>query len=298
MLHAPSPRARCASRSCSPTAGRARSSSSSTSSNRCAIHAAHGGDPADAIHVVCPTLPGYGFSDKPTPPGWGVERIADAWARADDGPRLRPLRRAGRRLGLGGDDVPRRRSIPSGCSASTSTWSRPVRARTRASSRRPNRRRWPRWREHREWDSATRRSSRPARRRSATGSSTRRPRRRRGSSRSSGRGADHDGHPEDAFTRHRLLDNVMHYWLPAAGASSARLYWESFARPARRSPCRTGGRVDLPQGDLRARRGGGPSGASPTSATGTSSPKGGHFAAFEQPAIFVDEVRAAFRTMR
>ncbi len=41
----------------------------------------HGGDPADAFHVVCPTLPGYGFSDKPTVPGWGVEAVADAWAR-------------------------------------------------------------------------------------------------------------------------------------------------------------------------------------------------------------------------
>jgi epoxide hydrolase len=41
--------------------------------------AAHGGDPADAFHVVCPSLPGYGFSDKPERPGWGVERIAAAW---------------------------------------------------------------------------------------------------------------------------------------------------------------------------------------------------------------------------
>jgi pimeloyl-ACP methyl ester carboxylesterase len=36
-------------------------------------------DPADAFHVVCPSLPGYGFSDRPTGPGWTVERIADAW---------------------------------------------------------------------------------------------------------------------------------------------------------------------------------------------------------------------------
>ncbi|HEY2637009.1 MAG TPA: epoxide hydrolase, partial [Solirubrobacteraceae bacterium] len=42
--------------------------------------AAHGGDPADAFHVVCPALPGYGFSDKPAGPGWGLERIAGAWA--------------------------------------------------------------------------------------------------------------------------------------------------------------------------------------------------------------------------
>ena len=37
-------------------------------------------DPADAFDVVCPTLPGYGFSDTPATPGWGVERIATAWA--------------------------------------------------------------------------------------------------------------------------------------------------------------------------------------------------------------------------
>ena len=41
--------------------------------------AAHGGDPADAFHVVCPSLPGYGFSAKPTEAGWGVDRIARAW---------------------------------------------------------------------------------------------------------------------------------------------------------------------------------------------------------------------------
>ena len=42
--------------------------------------AAHGGDPADAFHVVCPSLPGYGFSDKPSSTGWGVQKIADAWS--------------------------------------------------------------------------------------------------------------------------------------------------------------------------------------------------------------------------
>ena len=36
-------------------------------------------DPADAFHVVAPSLPGFGFSGKPTTPGWGVPRIADAW---------------------------------------------------------------------------------------------------------------------------------------------------------------------------------------------------------------------------
>jgi len=40
----------------------------------------HGGTPADAFDVVIPSLPGYGFSAKPTTPGWGIERIAGAWA--------------------------------------------------------------------------------------------------------------------------------------------------------------------------------------------------------------------------
>ena len=41
---------------------------------------AHGGEAGDAFHVVCPSLPGYGFSDKPARAGWNVERIGRAWA--------------------------------------------------------------------------------------------------------------------------------------------------------------------------------------------------------------------------
>ena len=41
---------------------------------------AHGGSASDAFHVVCPSLPGYGFSDKPGRAGWNVQRIARAWA--------------------------------------------------------------------------------------------------------------------------------------------------------------------------------------------------------------------------
>ena len=40
---------------------------------------AHGGTAADAFHVVIPSMPGYGFSGKPTTTGWGPERIARAW---------------------------------------------------------------------------------------------------------------------------------------------------------------------------------------------------------------------------
>src|SRR3954451_14327412 len=41
--------------------------------------AAHGGDPADAFHVVAPSLPGYGFSDPPAERGWGASKVAGLW---------------------------------------------------------------------------------------------------------------------------------------------------------------------------------------------------------------------------
>src|SRR6266700_436815 len=80
---------------------------------------AHGGDAADAFHVVCPSLPGYGFSGRPAQPGWNVQRIAAAWmtlmarlgyqrygaaggARARQGPGVRILRRAGDQAPDGG----------------------------------------------------------------------------------------------------------------------------------------------------------------------------------------------------
>src|SRR5438094_2167105 len=46
----------------------------------------HGGDPADAFDVVAPSMPGYGFSDRPRTPGMDAERIASLWAT--------PMRRA------------------------------------------------------------------------------------------------------------------------------------------------------------------------------------------------------------
>ena len=62
--------------------------------------AAHGGDPADAFHLVVPSIPGYGFSGPTRDRGWDVRRVARAWACADGAPWLPAVRRAGRRLGL------------------------------------------------------------------------------------------------------------------------------------------------------------------------------------------------------
>ena len=60
---------------------------------------AHGGSAEDAFDVVIPSMPGYGFSGKPTSTGWGPERMAPSLGRTDEAPRLHPLRRPGRRLG-------------------------------------------------------------------------------------------------------------------------------------------------------------------------------------------------------
>ena len=136
--------ARC--RSCSPTAGPARSSSSSTWSGRWPTRTAHGGDAADAFHVVCPSLPGYGFSDRP----------ASRAGASSGSPRLgRLMARLGyERFGAAGSDWGTSISTCSASShpertspASTSCRrSPPPDPATRATSRRGAGRRSPTWR--------------------------------------------------------------------------------------------------------------------------------------------------------
>lgn len=104
---------------------------------------------------------------------------------------------------------------------------------------------------------------------------------------------DNDGHPESALSKDQMLDNISIYWFTASGASSARLYWESFA--------------DFGSGAVEV-----PTGCSiyPKEIIRCSQrwaeqrytniqywnevDKGGHFAAWEQPAIFTNELRTAF----
>jgi pimeloyl-ACP methyl ester carboxylesterase len=109
--------------------------------------------------------------------------------------------------------------------------------------------------------------------------------------------SDCDGDPANAFTRDAMLDNVMHYWLPDAGASSARIYWEAFQ--------------DLPDDVVEV-----PAGCSLFPKEHVRVPrgraeqklldvrhwrefeKGGHFAAFEQPEVMVEELRTFFGALR
>jgi pimeloyl-ACP methyl ester carboxylesterase len=108
---------------------------------------------------------------------------------------------------------------------------------------------------------------------------------------------DCDGHPENVLTRDELLDNVMVYWLTATGASSARLYWESFVRPGFDPvPVPTGCSI-FPEEIMRMSRRWAASRFTDI-VYWNELDRGGHFAAFEQPELFVDELRAFFRLVR
>jgi len=110
--------------------------------------------------------------------------------------------------------------------------------------------------------------------------------------------SDCDGHPERVFARDRLITNVMLYWVSQTITSSARLYWEL---QHTREPAPE--RVEVPTGIARypeevirfprpwvERR--------YNVTHWVDMPRGGHFAAMEQPELFVDDVRAFFRSVR
>lgn len=255
---------------------------------------AHGGDAADAFDVVCPALPGYGFSDKPTEAGWGTERIADAWAEL--------MTRLGyERFGAQGGDwgsmvttqlalrhPERLVGIHLNMPIAIPTGDDPTPAELEALAG---------FDHYQKWDSgySTQQSTRPQTLGYGLADSP------------AGQLAwivekfwawtDCDGHPEHALTRDELLDNVMLYWLPNTGASSARLYWESF-KNVNLDPVEvpTGCSI-FPKEIFRMSRRWAEGRFTDLRWFGELE-RGGHFAAFEQPEVFVDEVRSAFRAMR
>jgi epoxide hydrolase len=93
-----------------------------------------------------------------------------------------------------------------------------------------------------------------------------------------------------------MLDNVMSYWLSNSAASSARLYWESFAKPNLDPLHIPVGASIFPKEIFRSSRRWAEK-RFLTLVHWNELPKGGHFAAFEQPEVFVNEVRDCFRTM-
>ena len=258
---------------------------------------AHGGEAADAFHVVCPALPGYGFSSKPTEPGWSVERIARAWATL--------MQRLGytRYVAQGGD------------------WGSMVTTAIALQDR-----------EHCLGihltmpivapDPATMADLSPAEKSALAGMKHYRSEgagyaRQQGTrpqtlgyglaDSPAGQAAwvvekyqawmDCDGHPENVLSRDELLDQVMLYWLPNSATSSARLYWESFAKVNREAVTLPTGISLFPKEIFRCSRRWAEQ-RFRNIVHWNELERGGHFAALERPGVLVDEIRSCFRHLR
>jgi pimeloyl-ACP methyl ester carboxylesterase len=264
----------------------------------------HGGVATDAFHVVCPSLPGYGWSDRPTRAGWGVQRIARAW--------IELMARLGYdRYGAQGGDwgtsvttsmaqqAPDRlvgiHLNPPIAAPDPSTFGDLTAAEQAALDALENSARW-------ESGYSGQMGTRPQ---------------------TVGYGlvdspallcawivekfrawTDCDGHPENVLTRDEMLDDISLYWFTGTGASSARLYWESIAEVSEWFTRGTTDTVRVPTGcsvfpkevPRPSRRW---AQQRYTDIRHWNEPAaGGHFAAFEQPALFVEEVRTFFRLVR
>ncbi len=256
----------------------------------------YGGSAADAFHLVCPTLPGFGFSGKPTAPGWDIAKIATAWNSL--------MVRLGynRYLAQGGDWGAIVTSMIGAqnlgnCEGIHITMPIvPPDPETMGDLSELEKATLAALKFYQDHDSGY--SKQQATRPQTLGYGL--------ADSPIGQAAwilekfyqwtDCDGHPENVISRDELLDNVMLYWLPDAGASSARIYWESFGRTGN-DP------INLPVGCS----------IFPKEIFKTSErwarkrftklvhfrelKKGGHFAALEQPATFIQELRDCFRLM-
>jgi pimeloyl-ACP methyl ester carboxylesterase len=262
---------------------------------------AHGGNAEDAFHVICPSLPGYGFSGKPETTGWGVEKIAKVWNTL--------MTRLGydSYFAQGGDwgsAVTTAIGIQAAGNCAGLHVNMPIARATKAALENPDesdKRALAGAGYYQQWGAgySKQQSTRPQTLGYALVDSP------------MGQAAwiiekffewtDCDGHPENVLTRDELLDNVMFYWLTGSGASSARLYWESFNRTFGGEGNHT---VQLPAGCSIF-----PKEIVPTPRSWAEQRyknivywnelnKGGHFAAFEQPELFVGELRDCFRLMR
>ena len=258
---------------------------------------AHRGAASDAFHMVCPALPGYGFSGKPTEAGWSVERIARAWSVL--------MQRLGysRFVAQGGDwgsmvTTAIGLQDREGCAGIHLTM--PIVAPDPATMN--------------DLTPAEKSALAGLKRYRAEGSGYARQQGTRPQTLGyaladspAGQAAwvvekyrawmDCDGHPENVLTRDELLDQVMLYWLPNAAASSARLYWESFARPNREPVDAPTGISLFPKEIFRSSRRWAEQ-RFRNIVHWREFDRGGHFAALECPDVLVDEIRSCFRPLR
>jgi microsomal epoxide hydrolase len=258
----------------------------------------HGGDPADAFHVVCPSLPGYGFSEVTRTRGWDARRIAEAFS-------VLMARLGYDRYGAQGGDwgsvitselgaldadhvcgihlnMPLAFPDPSieltaeekAIVAEMEQWDRDEAGYQKIQGTKPQTLGFgltdspaglAAWitEKFRAW-------------------------------------SDCGGDIESVFTLDQLLTNITIYWVTATITSSTRLYYETFK----------GGRLALLEGRISV-----PTGVARfpkeimrfprkwvenhyNVTHWTTMPRGGHFAAMEQPQLFIDDVRAFFRTTK
>ena len=260
---------------------------------------AHGGKANEAFHVVIPSLPGFGFSDKPTEPGWRLPRIANAWAAL--------MARLGysHYVAQGGDwgagvtswlakqqpaglvaihlNLPILFPPPPAPPGGYSATEQPALAQL----------------------------GKYASDGSAYGSiQATRPQTLGYGLADSPVGqamwiyekfqawSDNKGDPTEAISLDHMLDDITLYWLTDTAASSARLYYESFAKDFSRMSLDFPVAISIFKGDF----------FTPPKMWGEETysklfywnevPKGGHFAALEQPDLFVAELRESFAQVR
>jgi pimeloyl-ACP methyl ester carboxylesterase len=269
---------------------------------------AHGGKAEDAFHVVCPSLPGFGFSSKPAERGWNSQRMAEVFAKLMA--RL-GYDRYGAQGGDWGSGVTRWLASADGghCVGGHSNFpggsqpqEDPMRGVTEAEVAR-SQQRAKELNDHRGY--AAIQSTRPltlsyALNDSPVGLAT-------WIVDKFWAWSDHGGNLDSSFTKDELLDVVMIYWVTETMPSSTRIYYESshnLPRPSTMTPFAQTGKpapmgfvlfpkeINVPPRAWVERAMGG------TLTHWSEMPKGGHFAAMEQPGLLVDDMRAFFRTLR
>jgi pimeloyl-ACP methyl ester carboxylesterase len=257
---------------------------------------AYGGDAADAFHVIAPSLPGYGFSEPPRTRGWDVVRIARAFTELMQ--RL-GYTQYGAQGGDWGAQVTTRIGAldPEHCTAihlNMPIAERPSEAVALTDEEKADLAAMAHF-QREESGYAIEQGTKPQTLGAALNDSP------------AGLLAwivekfctwsDCDGHPENVYTRDQLLTNVMVYWATQTITSSARLYRETRTSAATQEYVAVPtGVARYPKEVLRFPRSWVERRYNVT--YWADMPRGGHFAAMEQPALFADDVRNFFRTVR
>ncbi|HYZ54169.1 MAG TPA: alpha/beta hydrolase, partial [Streptosporangiaceae bacterium] len=262
--------------------------------------AAHGGDPADAFHLVVPSIPGYGFSGPTRETGWNVGRIARAW---DELMSKLGYRRYGAQGGDWGSSISRELGLIAGdhiigVHLNMLITPPPRDSEERAALTGAERERVAVFERFRAIGSGygAIQSTRPQT--LAYGLTDSPAGQLAWIVEKFGEWTDGDL-PDEAVDRDQLLTNVMLYWLTATAGSSARLYYEAARSaaggPPRPSTAPTGVAVfprDLAPSIRRFAE------LSNNIVHWSEFDRGGHFAAMEEPDLLVADIREFFRRFR